>query len=197
MKGLKVGSRGALEATSSKQDIPNMETSARRRSAEQVVEQQEKQQQQQQPKRRRRSSQVQQGDAAAPTEPTAQEMLREVVGHVVQVPATVFKVDIPGVFYIGTAVRADPSHKDAVEMRFHDDNSLYWQVGHACTKCLSITLVQCMSRAMLCMLYHHLYRSISGLQYPETLGQIHPDPRQEHGSMPTAWEGMLTPAGFP
>jgi hypothetical protein len=50
----------------------------------------------------------------------------DLIGAAVQVPASVFYVDVPGLFYVGDILRRDPQRAGALEMRFRDDASLYW-----------------------------------------------------------------------
>lgn len=50
----------------------------------------------------------------------------DIVGSTVQVPAHVFFVDDPFLYYTGDVIRPDPKRKNAVEVSFRSDNSLYW-----------------------------------------------------------------------
>jgi hypothetical protein len=51
--------------------------------------------------------------------------ISELIGQVVHVPGSVFFVDHPE-YYIGDIKRKDSRRRNAVEVRFRDDNSTYW-----------------------------------------------------------------------
>lgn len=54
------------------------------------------------------------------------QSLLDIVGHDVEIPGQTFGVSVPGLFYTARVMRKDSSHKDAVTLRFKDDNSRYW-----------------------------------------------------------------------
>ncbi|KAK9844444.1 hypothetical protein WJX74_002610 [Apatococcus lobatus] len=48
------------------------------------------------------------------------------VGRIVDVPADVFSVDIPDMYYRGIIRKRDYAHKDSFEVKFLEDGSRYW-----------------------------------------------------------------------
>lgn len=50
----------------------------------------------------------------------------DLMGIVLQVPASIFGVDVPGMYYLGKVLRPDNEHKNSLVLRFADDNRRYW-----------------------------------------------------------------------
>lgn len=48
------------------------------------------------------------------------------IGRTVDVPAPIFSVDIPDLYYRGTVLKKDPAHPGSVVVRFIEDGSRYW-----------------------------------------------------------------------
>lgn len=48
------------------------------------------------------------------------------LGRTVDVPAPIFSVDIPDLYYRGTVLKKDPAHPGSVVVRFIEDGSRYW-----------------------------------------------------------------------
>lgn len=49
-----------------------------------------------------------------------------IIGKTVDIPAHVFGVEVPEMYYRGVVKKKDASHKGAVTVKFDDDGSLYW-----------------------------------------------------------------------
>jgi hypothetical protein len=54
------------------------------------------------------------------------ESVEDLVGAVVRVPASVFSVHIPDLYYVADVVGPDRSHENAVDVVFREDGSVYW-----------------------------------------------------------------------
>ena len=50
----------------------------------------------------------------------------ELIGKIVDVPADVFSVDIPDMYYRGMITKRDSAHKDSFEVKFLEDGTRYW-----------------------------------------------------------------------
>lgn len=48
------------------------------------------------------------------------------IGRIVDVPADVFSVEIPDMYYRGLITKRDYGHKDSFEVKFEEDGSRYW-----------------------------------------------------------------------
>lgn len=48
------------------------------------------------------------------------------IGRIVDVPADVFSVDIPDMYYRGIITKRDYAHKDSFEVKFLEDGTRYW-----------------------------------------------------------------------
>lgn len=56
----------------------------------------------------------------------AKSKYNAVIGRTVDIPAPIFSVDIPDLYYRGTVLKKDPAHPGSVVVRFIEDGSRYW-----------------------------------------------------------------------
>lgn len=66
------------------------------------------------------------GTAAAGRKVKAKNKYSEVIGRTIDIPAPIFGVDVPDLYYRGTVLKKDTAHPGSVVVRFIEDGSRYW-----------------------------------------------------------------------